>query len=1174
MRLVPSGRAGSFQHRRSTFMHWRFDEQTAPSTDVVRGVLLTGSSGLLPGVVRSPLGHARRFGGLDAQLLQADDGDVSSIVLRGDWTIAVRFRMHTYTGVFGAALSTLVAFAVADDEVGTSSSIDDLSHVVIAITEDGAVRVSWGAEGDPDVVCESPVCIRPYLWHTLHVRKRDTSTSEGVPVDGPGGTTVLDIYVGGERIHSEALANTHGGGANCIWQVGSILESAGGTGDPVVNEAFADIDEVAIYDEPLTVDEMREDVKRYTGFSLLSGCEAKVLIEKAGGEAVDMTDLYGVDFVDEVTITDDPDAPTLIGQARLQLDQGDLSIASLRTDTRVNLTDQGDPDSFSPLIQEGARLEVLLAAPPLGVPADGRDWDTQLKGRIDEVDENADEMTIHFRDQGGDLLLVYSETELDYGGEPPIAIEASMQEHLDNNDNDNTNDFAPGLNERVGSYDPVMLLVPNESAFNTLPFTARREAVLTALRSWGSQIAWDVKYRNLGDPFRQGFHLYFYDPLRDILVPQAVIGPDEVFGEYPSTKSRLPKRTNVRVTYQSSEETAPSMPTPPSGYSIVESTWTGVDGQGNRLPASIHLQSDQALADTRAIRQFMEIPEIAGGQIDTITEAYRWALGMLQDLEESDIGTEVRLFARPGLMVNSQVFLPRIKNRFTAAQRLTVARSTLTVREAADVTVALRGKPTVGFKRWLALDTRTGKKPGVIDPSNALVDSKGGSMIEAVKMLLDRTNYLGGALNVRNGLFSDWTSGVQLPPDGWSLAEGDWNTDAEESSTSQSGGHSVRFNTNDALLASDWIPVDGQPESVYGIEVTYQQESGSLDSGLDVQILWYDASKTLIGASAHAVPPEDAVVVSGTPFSRTSNVATLVDASLWGVVDGDMIDIVTYYDQVTGTRTANLAGFITRKTVVDVVSDEILYANVGANVTTNNAISAIRIRPRSYEAPTPAAVATWEDGVNEGFEPPGPAAFARIFVRKTGTNPVLLDRVVLRRVGQELQVWPVFLTAPTTGSWRSFAVGTFPGFDYEYGNSLLWVDGTSVATDVDVGYYVAKRNQTLHISGQLNLERTSGASSANVKLRVKVNETYTIGHDGTPNNVGEVRHITGYALSGTGGLDSDEHVIPINVTIPLIKKGDRVSIEIYNVSTSTWTAPATPVAGSHSRIVFREVIGN
>jgi hypothetical protein len=1170
MRLAPNGRAGERSRRAGSFLHWNFNEQAGPCIDLIQGVGLAYRSAYISGVdagrCHSPIGTARRFGRGEPTLLseQAGAGDPSHPIGIGDWTCGMRFRVHTQSNGSFASLGMLFVLGAGLEQEDSS----DGWIISCSLRDDGSLRVAWHDGDDTFRDFTTQRLVRPYIWHDLVIRKRNTSlNANGFPIAGPTGTCSVDVILAGEVVYTEpGFANTAEHDAAC-WHIGGIREDRIADGDPPALVADIDVDEFTFESGAVPIDDLRDDARRYFGFGHILGCEPKFLIEHEDPSVVvDMTDHFGIDWLDRITVDDDHDQAVMVCQTQLILEHEGLSLAQLRTDTPPNLTDLSDPTSFYPLIEEGARVEALLATPPLGIPADGRDWVSQCEGRIDDVRESDSGITIDWRCRGGDLMLAYVEQEVEYGADPPEAIEQWMQDLLDDNDNDPTNDSVSGLLERVGSYDPVTLLVPVSPAWNVLPFTARRDAVLTVLRSWVNEIAWDCRYRFSPDPFNPGWHLTLYDPVREILSSQVCIGPDEVYGERPTVRSRLGQRTNVRVTYPSSETSLPTPPALPVGYSYAEQIWNGVDGQGRRIPGAIHIQSDIALASPRATRGFMETPEIVGGQIDTVVEASTWALGMIQDLDEPDLGMEILTWPHPGFDLNTQALLPSMGRRFTAPQRLTAKKRTLTVAETATQTLQLRGKPSVGSRRWLALETRGGRaRPSVLDPLAALTDSSVGSMQQVIRSILDRTQYLMGGkfLAVRNSSFSDWAGGSQTPPDGWSVESGEWGVDIlRDEGLSASGKHAVRFTNSTAKLVSDLIPISGANFEPYTFSVQHQQVSGTPNTSAQLTVRWYDADENFLGEATSE--PRDAVGLS--TYARSSSVATIVTTAAHGFSAGDIVDV----------RPANVTAFAQgfRAYRVEILtvpsSTSFTYAsqgvNLGASTDTAPEGGSVRgtvLRRRaSVTLPVPTSSGQWFQAGVTGVEPfSGAARFIQFALQRSGSSAMLIDSVNGYRAGRAYHsTYRATGWTQSVGGWTlARYYGENPrwgGFDY--GQNWKGSAFTVSSNPIGVDQYEAREDQTVTVVASFAVVSTG---SLEVRLRIVKNETYAA--DNAPNGVGQVVILGDKHSKGGAGAPSANTAVA-NVTGQVqLQKGDRLNVEFFISASATATSD-----GDASRTFF------
>jgi len=836
VRTPDNGRALPPLMRPSTVRFYAFDETiSASARDIARGATMVvpayGSQGpprivgATPRVVfmeavnnKSVLAEGTA---VDAELLDA---------LIGTNTVALMFRPRSNT--LGAV------FAVCGADV-TTASANILWGLFWSSFGDGTISYIHEQGSGSAIGAPFQATFAAGKWMVAHIRKVVT----GVTCD-------LSLFINGALVQTIAgLGNCDGGSASVV-RAGHLLDAAG------ANATFpfdGDIGAWVVNAEALTDEQIADDARRLHLLDHSTHADIVLRVGDLNGAWVELTNAEGVDLVDTCEISDNIDNVTRTMSASLLREQEALSTAGLVTTSKLNLSNVFVPSSFAALIRETAPVELLVARMPLGLRAGPGDLESAFLGEIDEVDDGGDATTFTARDLGGRLIDTHIEEEINYGDVTPVAVEGEMQFILNDNDNDAGNNSVGGLTARMGSYAPITLFTPVAPSWSILLYRQRREPVMTALRALAGQIGWDCRY--MWDPTTKTWRLTFFDVDRTRVGVDAVFRADDILEFQELSRSTFGVRNIARVVYASSETTLPSLPALPAGYSGRRG-WSNVDGEGNRLVAFVEIQSDASLAVLNR-RYWMEAQEQSAGQIDTIIEGTRMGLRFVQDLEESDLGAsvtfplmweaEVNTFGRFEGLTRGPRGLQRL---FTGAQKLAIKTITSTFDDSPRTSVQLRGKPALGFKRWLAVETRNGKG-AIASPLDALTDLRAGPRLQIVRELLDQTRYFTGGkfLAIRNQEFEAFSAGLQNPPDGWSMQAGAWATDAIVSTTAQSGARSVRLVNTTAALRSDFVVLPaGSLNAPFSLEALWQRVAG--DDSLQVDVEWYSAAKTLLATTS------------------------------------------------------------------------------------------------------------------------------------------------------------------------------------------------------------------------------------------------------------------------------------------------------------------------------------
>ncbi len=795
MRLPDNGRYGYPLIRPSTFRAFLFDKTNPydPDTCLIDGYSLAWNSS--PSAINSPTGIAK----IGIRTGPSTISSAEQQAMLGDSTFHIMLRIDS-------GLPNIFYY----------------SNFIGNLYAETGRKLGFFTNGSFSEVETTPEAFVYGEWFLCTLRKRNTQLSSGLPL--AGGTSTVELFVNGQIV-----------GQNTSFLTGSV------SGTPfleVGDTSALAIDSFFYYAEALSDDAIAEDVRRV--HQLRTHCRAglRVTVEDQNGEYRDLTDLNGVDWVTSASITDEPDNPTMDASVTLVREQGNQSLATLVTNAELNLSNPGDVTSYiAPFLEIGRGIEIYSARVPVGIDPDGRDWFSVFKGYIDEIKEGGESIQLECRDQAAELIDAYIEEELPYA-DPFLSstlVEDEMQSILDRNSG----------TYYTGSYVSPLLRVPVSPGWAMKPWVQRREPVMSALRTLAGQIGWDVRYKY--DKTTDAWRLTFFAPERDSPRATTTLTKDDILEVTNLTRNILGIRNVVRVVYPSSETTTPTLPT----YSGISATngWNNVDGEGNRMTAYVELSDAAAIARVGR-RLFMEVAEASSSQIDTINEAFDFALSMLLDLREEDLAKSITIPLMPELEVNDLPKVMPIPELFTVPQRLAVKRLTHTFDPSgATTTVEMRGKPAVGQKRWLMLDTRSGGgKPAVIDPTQAISDLTTGTLLSTMRNLLDRTNQFTGGkyLQIRNPEFSQYSAGLNSEPDGWYMVTGTWGVDADALSDSLSGDKSVIIKTSSGrLMTLDPIAIRGsEPLSV---EVTWKRETG--DDYVQITVSFQDINKSFISQS-------------------------------------------------------------------------------------------------------------------------------------------------------------------------------------------------------------------------------------------------------------------------------------------------------------------------------------
>jgi hypothetical protein len=1197
-RIPDNGRYGYPALRTNSVRAWYLADTAQGNEfyDAVGGYLIAGDNSgqtVLPYVVDSPAGKARSFktgsgqglwGPIPATLPEGD-----RLAALGDWTLS--YLVRHMSDQANASHVALVG------EQGDGVPAENYMFQAKSANGNPVLFWEWDDGTSQTTLTAGNYAFPLYEWVMVTWRKRNTTlTAAGLPIgglidNGGGGTCDFELLINGRVVESGLVAvtdprynaafsgNTNtDGGQSTIWTIGGMPTAAFAG---VIQTPDADIDGVFFYGDPLSDKEIQNDVRRWQALSGHSRAALRVTTEDQSGNKVDLTDLDGVDFVTKADITDELDQAVMTANVELVREQKKESIATLVTNAQLNLSDQSDPASYvAPFIDLGRGIEIFSARVPLGIDPDARDWFSVFKGNIDEIQEGSDSMSLVCRDIGGILLDTFIETERDYSDPvTPFAVEGEMQFILD--DNDNT-----GI---TGSYDPVTLYTPVSPSWAVLGWRQRREPVMSALRTLAGQIGADVRYKFDQDPEGPpSWRLTFEIPDRERLDANIVLAEEDILDVTNLSRTLLGIRNVVRVVYTSSELTIPSAPTPPTGI-LLSNSWSSVDGEQNRLTAYIELE-DSASITRVGRRLFMECAEASSSQIDTLDEAYDMALGMLTDLSEEDLAKSISLPLMPEMSINDLVLMQPNRELFTVDQRLAVKRISHTFDgNGPTSTVELRGKPAVGQKRWMRLDTRAGGgKPAVVDPDEALTDQVLGSLLGGVRNFLDRTSYFQGGkfLAIRNPNFQSFSNGMAHPPDGWTpssvytglVTGGGSALRMYTSDDSTSGNWSVGIDPTDGTLSSDLIPVDLSGFSPFGVEVVWKTTNIGTDAVLELR--WFDSDKNPVSpystqhsnrglhpsvrSAPYLSPTRDARITVGTTGLGGGSVELIT-----GIVEsvrfsvGDVVDYTV--DGATpdqDTRRGIVTAFDTNGGGAGVPSYTI--EAPAFDVALNGASSTLVDGGVAYRPPLlfmdgALGANTWHTTRQTGIEAPSPdCRFVQVVLGAANSTAgdIRFDAISLFRVGREMRITRPVPTAQVYphGAWShsrhaSPSAAPYSGTTLfrnglDYGDNFR-TDAFPNPTGNTGVYFLAKEDGLLEIKAQVAGKRPG--ATVRSRLRILKNETYSDSAGGyAPDGVGEILAYGPWADSTQQvGLPIADAAVALMVDRIPVSQGDRITLEVY-----------------------------
>ena len=862
MRL-PNTRRGAHPRYRSQgdlSRAWFLDETTGDYSPSVWGSTIQNlgphnggafvTSPIVPYIVDSPVGMAKRFVGADVTAVSTDsanpDTDSQSVLTTQDATFSVWMYVEDITD-----FSVVVRFsgdgagATAADNIPLRFAILNGSGKIEVNTQDGIKDTStWRSDYELPLNRWVYVCI----------------------VRSPSGGAQINqaLYVNGRFIENLTLqggstGNTPTGGSNAYWHVGGQYNSSGG--GSIQLPFTGRLAGIYLWDRQLTADEMEEDYRRGLLLPFHTSSQVRVAVEKpepAPGTTslyYDATQLDGLDFVSELNTSNSPDNACVQGSVKFLREQENLSLAYLKNDTKLNLVEPTSYGSVERFLDVYRQIRIFAATVPLGLDASGDDYWYMLDGRIDLIDWGTEEVTVNFRDKGGLLVDTFIEDDVGYGttpSGPPVIVDAV----IDGIVTDNASPAKTGSYENPGAviYDP-----PPGAAWAVNFKVQKREPVLVAIRTIAGEFGHDVKFRWY-EP-SESFRLQLYQPERDSVTLSSIFSPSEIKSISKAELASQRVRNVVRVSYDSAEtdgeqNTNVSSITLPSGITLAGRSVNGDAGLNpttgeatERTPAFVELENVSSI--NKYGRRFMEVQEESVSNINLGTEATRMASSMIQDLSDPEFDHSITVPLVPFLDIHDIIGFQPNAYLYSADQYLAVSQITHNFTEEATTTMSVRGQPNLGVRRWMTLESRGAPIPSNA-PQEASTPLTKSEKLASLQSVLDKSQMnLGGKFTqVRNNAFMTWSNGNLNAPTSWSATNTWDNTNILSSATSKTGALSVEIVTTGYGIQSDLIPIDGYINKPYAIEFTFQADNTS--TGITIGVEFFKANGDSIGTTAIA----------------------------------------------------------------------------------------------------------------------------------------------------------------------------------------------------------------------------------------------------------------------------------------------------------------------------------
>jgi hypothetical protein len=237
------------------------------------------------------------------------------------------------------------------------------------------------------------------------------------------------------------------------------------------------------------------------------------------------------------------------------------------------------------------------------------------------------------------------------------------------------------LNDNMSS--APTLTTPVSPSWLVRYYKQSRTGVWLAISALVDQIGWDLRYKfnaGLGD-----YRLELNDVPRSKTTPDREFRPDERF-RLSRLETKLEGIRNVvRVIFRDSQDLDPSL-----------------------IPRRKVVEVTDSISISRYGRRFMEVGEGKTSNIDTTSEATTFANVMLADLKDPVAELEVEMPFFPFVELGDLYRFKADGVHSDVDQDLAVVAYTHTMtsgeKPRATTTITCRGKPSGGYRRWLAFD--------------------------------------------------------------------------------------------------------------------------------------------------------------------------------------------------------------------------------------------------------------------------------------------------------------------------------------------------------------------------------------------------------------------------------------------------------------------------------------
>ncbi len=419
----------------------------------------------------------------------------------------------------------------------------DLSPIGIYQLADGNIRLQW------DLSTTS-------LGHFQDFALLPTSASGNVHHVGfsLGMSTAcanvreVSVYQQGVQTNSalmmRPLSGAAGGGSNGRWVIGASKRWGTGTGaSPVFLGTTIDRDDIAVWKTALPSQKFSEiygsAVRGWNERRLYDSQnfrpKVRVFIENANDRMVDVTDLYGYNWLQEVDISEEADVPIATAKIKLNRYRGQLLNMSPTHETSLlNIADSG---SFNALLDLRRKVRIEVGNIPSEWQPQGWETRTRYEGYIDGLSWGTDSVEITCADK---MAPLHDTFQLDPRPFDYYDTETLAETHLQNIIDANKPFISEPVTRTFGYLDGTPLVYTPASTGWVLRYDDTQSTTVDELlRGVSDQIGWDCRFKHY-DPW-QTSRLTFYSPPRTLAldIQQIRVFPSASSNSYEVT-TRIP----------------------------------------------------------------------------------------------------------------------------------------------------------------------------------------------------------------------------------------------------------------------------------------------------------------------------------------------------------------------------------------------------------------------------------------------------------------------------------------------------------------------------------------------------------------------------------------------------------------------------------------------------------